>query len=150
MFFFVANLLRGPAGTLDGRNSSTNILLQGIQEKKSSNKFNCRVCNEKQSVKRVFASHDSAKEIRLITQKLNMEQGERRSAFDPPTNAGPINHLYAICFSVRSLTWALCVFTLTEIALKKILFHPTKRMMSGAIRKGEKESLNACIFHTWY
>jgi hypothetical protein len=58
---------------------------QGIQEKKSSNKFNCRVCNEKQSVKRVFASHDSGKEIRLITQKLNMDQGERRSAPESST-----------------------------------------------------------------
>jgi soluble cytochrome b562 len=44
------------------------------QKKKSSNKWNCAVCNEKQSVRKVFAQGYKAKDIRTFVQSFNMSR----------------------------------------------------------------------------
>ena len=52
--------------------------VQVKQKKKSSNKWNCAVCNQKQSVCRVFAQGFMAKELRKFVQDFNMS----RKSFD--------------------------------------------------------------------
>jgi hypothetical protein len=44
------------------------------QKKKSSNKWNCAVCKEKQSVRKVFAQGYKAKDIRTFVQSFNMSR----------------------------------------------------------------------------
>lgn len=44
------------------------------QAKKSSNKWVCVVCNQKQSIRRVFAEGFMAKNIRQYVQKFNMSR----------------------------------------------------------------------------
>ena len=44
------------------------------QQKKSSNKWICSICNEKQSVRNVFASSMSAKDIRIFVQQFNLSR----------------------------------------------------------------------------
>ncbi|KAL9228056.1 hypothetical protein vseg_003674 [Gypsophila vaccaria] len=46
--------------------------MQVKQQKKSSNKWNCAVCNEKQSVRKVYAQGYQAKDIRHVVQSFNM------------------------------------------------------------------------------
>ncbi|KAM3305616.1 hypothetical protein P3S67_012482 [Capsicum chacoense] len=48
--------------------------MQVKQQKKSSNKWTCVVCNQKQSVRKVFAQGYKAKEIRLFVQNFNMSR----------------------------------------------------------------------------
>ncbi|KAK4348700.1 hypothetical protein RND71_031455 [Anisodus tanguticus] len=48
--------------------------MQVKQQKKSSNKWTCVVCNQKQSVWKVFAQGSKAKEIRLFVQNFNMSR----------------------------------------------------------------------------
>ncbi|KAG5612445.1 hypothetical protein H5410_023726 [Solanum commersonii] len=48
--------------------------MQVKQQKKSSNKWTCVVCNQKQSVRKVFAQGYKAKEIRLFVQSFNMSR----------------------------------------------------------------------------
>ncbi|XP_051139745.1 uncharacterized protein LOC127257393 [Andrographis paniculata] len=48
--------------------------MQVKQQKKSSNKWSCVVCNEKQSVRKVFAKSTAAKDIRLFVQNFNMSR----------------------------------------------------------------------------
>ncbi|KAL8144301.1 hypothetical protein V2J09_017333 [Rumex salicifolius] len=50
------------------------ILFQVKQQKKSSNKWTCVVCNEKQSVRKVFARGFMAKDIRKFVQSFNMSR----------------------------------------------------------------------------
>ncbi|KAK7364543.1 hypothetical protein VNO80_13280 [Phaseolus coccineus] len=52
--------------------------MQVKQKKKSSNKWNCAVCNQKQSVRRVFAQGFMAKDVRKFVQDFNMS----RKSFD--------------------------------------------------------------------
>lgn len=44
------------------------------QQKKSSNKWTCVVCNQKQSVRKVFAQGYKAKDVRLFVQNFNMSR----------------------------------------------------------------------------
>ncbi|KAJ0985560.1 hypothetical protein J5N97_003916 [Dioscorea zingiberensis] len=44
------------------------------QQKKSSNKWVCAVCNERQSVRRVHARSHLAKDVRLFVQSFNMSR----------------------------------------------------------------------------
>jgi len=37
----------------------------------------CKICNEKQSVRRVWARSDAGKDIRIAVQTLNMKAAER-------------------------------------------------------------------------
>ncbi|KAK9740785.1 hypothetical protein RND81_03G059900 [Saponaria officinalis] len=48
--------------------------MQVKQQKKSSNKWNCAVCNEKQSVRKVYAQGYQAKDIRHVVQSFNMSR----------------------------------------------------------------------------
>ncbi|XP_049391165.1 uncharacterized protein LOC125855487 [Solanum stenotomum] len=48
--------------------------MQVKQQKKSSNKWTCVVCNQKQSVRKMFAQGYKAKEIRLFVQSFNMSR----------------------------------------------------------------------------
>ncbi|RZC64805.1 hypothetical protein C5167_008488 [Papaver somniferum] len=48
--------------------------MQVKQKKKSSNKWNCVVCNEKQSVRKVFYEAILAKDVRLFVQDFNMSR----------------------------------------------------------------------------
>eukprot|EP00457_Paulinella_chromatophora_P008469 gb/GEZN01008503.1/.p1 GENE.gb/GEZN01008503.1/~~gb/GEZN01008503.1/.p1 ORF type:complete len:392 (-),score=88.59 gb/GEZN01008503.1/:244-1305(-) len=50
-------------------------MFQVIQAPKSK-KFNCRVCQEKQSVRKLYASSDCAKDVREVVMRLNMGIGE--------------------------------------------------------------------------
>ncbi|TKY46110.1 hypothetical protein E2542_SST28146 [Spatholobus suberectus] len=52
--------------------------VQVKQKKKSSNKWNCAVCNQKQSVRKVFAQGFMAKDVRKFVQDFNMS----RKSFD--------------------------------------------------------------------
>ncbi|XP_027925070.1 uncharacterized protein LOC114182400 [Vigna unguiculata] len=49
-----------------------------VKQKKSSNKWSCAVCNQKQSVRRVFAQGFMAKDVRKFVQDFNMS----RQSFD--------------------------------------------------------------------
>ncbi|KAK4253057.1 hypothetical protein QN277_010882 [Acacia crassicarpa] len=48
--------------------------MQVKQKKKSSNKWNCAVCNQKQSMTKVFAQGFMAKDIRAFVQSFNMSR----------------------------------------------------------------------------
>ncbi|CAN1793887.1 hypothetical protein LINPERHAP1_LOCUS20143 [Linum perenne] len=48
--------------------------MQAKQKKKSSNKWTCVVCNQKQSVLKVFSQSYMAKDIRLFVQSFNMSR----------------------------------------------------------------------------
>ncbi|XP_010471185.1 PREDICTED: UPF0544 protein C5orf45 homolog [Camelina sativa] len=48
--------------------------MQVKQKKKSSNKWVCVVCNQKQSVKKVFAQGYKAKDLRFFVQSFNMSR----------------------------------------------------------------------------
>ncbi|KAF7812635.1 MRN complex-interacting protein [Senna tora] len=50
------------------------LTMQVKQKKKSSNKWNCVVCNQKQSVRKVFAQGFMAKDIRSFVQSFNMSR----------------------------------------------------------------------------
>ncbi|XP_045810331.1 MRN complex-interacting protein-like [Trifolium pratense] len=65
--------------------------MQVKQKKKSSNKWNCAVCNQKQSVRKVFAQGYKAKDIRTFVQSFNRS---RKSLDDDQQwlQAGTLNH----------------------------------------------------------
>ncbi|XP_057793246.1 uncharacterized protein LOC131009858 [Salvia miltiorrhiza] len=48
--------------------------MQVKQQKKSSNKWSCVVCNQKQSVRKVFAQSFMAKDVRKFVQNFNMSR----------------------------------------------------------------------------
>ena len=48
--------------------------MQVKQRKKSSNKWTCVVCNQKQSVRKVFAQGYMAKDVREFVQSFNMSR----------------------------------------------------------------------------
>ncbi|MED6123184.1 hypothetical protein PIB30_046801 [Stylosanthes scabra] len=50
------------------------LMFQVKQKKKSSNKWNCAVCNQKQSVRKVFAQGFMAKDLRKFVQSFNMSR----------------------------------------------------------------------------
>ena len=54
-------------------------MFQVIQKPKS-NKFNCRVCSAKQSVRTAYATSTKAKECRGVVQKYNRKAGEKTKA----------------------------------------------------------------------
>mmetsp|Transcript_8911 Transcript_8911/g.16417 ORF Transcript_8911/g.16417 Transcript_8911/m.16417 type:complete len:197 (+) Transcript_8911:109-699(+) len=49
---------------------------QVVQQPKSK-KFGCRMCGEKNSVRRIYAGSTKASEVRPVCQRLNMRRGER-------------------------------------------------------------------------
>ncbi|XP_021737559.1 MRN complex-interacting protein-like [Chenopodium quinoa] len=48
--------------------------MQVKQQKKSSNKWNCVVCNQKQSVTKIYAQSHQAKDVRNVVQSFNMSR----------------------------------------------------------------------------
>ena len=50
-------------------------MFQVIQKPKSK-KFKCRMCNEKQSVRKIYCSSDKAKDCRIVVQQYNKKYGE--------------------------------------------------------------------------
>ncbi|RVW94818.1 hypothetical protein CK203_034542 [Vitis vinifera] len=50
------------------------IFFQVKQQKKNSNKWTCVVCNEKQSVRKVYAQGSMAKDVRKFVQSFNMSR----------------------------------------------------------------------------
>ncbi|XP_010534119.1 PREDICTED: uncharacterized protein LOC104809747 [Tarenaya hassleriana] len=59
--------------------------MQVKQQKKSSNKWVCVICNQKQSVRKIFAQGYKAKELRFFVQSFNMS---RKSLEEEDTAAG--------------------------------------------------------------
>ncbi|KAG4157533.1 hypothetical protein ERO13_D02G067900v2 [Gossypium hirsutum] len=59
--------------------------MQVKQRKKSSNKWTCVVCNQKQSVLKVFAQGPMAKDVRKFVQSFNMTRKftDQNQLFDP-------------------------------------------------------------------
>ncbi|GMJ12369.1 hypothetical protein like AT1G71760 [Hibiscus trionum] len=59
--------------------------MQVKQRKKSSNKWTCVVCNQKQSVLKVFAQGPMAKDVRKFVQSFNMSRKftDQNQPFDP-------------------------------------------------------------------
>ncbi|KAJ7565093.1 hypothetical protein O6H91_02G047800 [Diphasiastrum complanatum] len=57
-------------------------MFQVKQEKKSSNKWSCCICNEKQSVRKVFGRSAAAKDVRKLVQELNMPNQTSGAAYD--------------------------------------------------------------------
>ncbi|KAL4272576.1 hypothetical protein GQ457_13G022690 [Hibiscus cannabinus] len=59
--------------------------MQVKQRKKSSNKWTCVVCNQKQSVLKVFAQGPMAKDVRKFVQSFNMSRQltDQNQPFDP-------------------------------------------------------------------
>ncbi|GMH33345.1 hypothetical protein BSKO_01179 [Bryopsis sp. KO-2023] len=47
-----------------------------VQQVKKANKFQCKMCGEKQSVQKIFAVSDKAKDVRLVVQERNMKRSE--------------------------------------------------------------------------
>ncbi|GLT75169.1 hypothetical protein SLA2020_469130 [Shorea laevis] len=62
------------AARMPGRNLFWCNVMQVKQRKKSSNKWICVVCNQKQSVRKVFAQGPKAKDLRLFVQSFNMSR----------------------------------------------------------------------------
>ncbi|XVE60873.1 hypothetical protein DITRI_Ditri05aG0161900 [Diplodiscus trichospermus] len=64
---------------------SNNKCIQVKQRKKSSNKWTCVVCNQKQSVLKVFAQGPMAKDLRKFVQSFNMSRkfANQNQSFDP-------------------------------------------------------------------
>ncbi|KAF8026720.1 hypothetical protein BT93_F3253 [Corymbia citriodora subsp. variegata] len=64
--------------------------MQVKQQKKSSNKWTCVVCNQKQSVRKVFARGFMAKDVRKFVQSFNMSRlsSSDLGALDPPRGGG--------------------------------------------------------------
>lgn len=50
------------------------VFFQVKQQKKNSNKWTCVVCNEKQSVRKVYAQGSMAKDVRKFVQSFNMSR----------------------------------------------------------------------------
>ena len=50
------------------------FFFQVKQQKKSSNKWTCVVCNEKQSVRKVYAQGAMARDVRKFVQSFNMSR----------------------------------------------------------------------------
>lgn len=50
---------------------------QSGQQKKNTNKFECKLCHVKQSIRKVFQESDSASDLRPIVQRLNELRGEQ-------------------------------------------------------------------------
>jgi hypothetical protein len=63
------------------------------QQVKKVPKFTCKICTEKQSFRKVYATSTSAKDVRLCVQRLNMQRGEAAAYADehaavlPPARA---------------------------------------------------------------
>ena len=51
--------------------------LFGVIQKPKSSKWNCRVCNAKQSVQKEYAISFKASDLRPVVQTLNLDQGEK-------------------------------------------------------------------------
>ncbi|XP_054786765.1 uncharacterized protein LOC129293007 isoform X2 [Prosopis cineraria] len=72
--------------------------MQVKQKKKSSNKWNCAVCNQKQSLTKVFAQGFMARDIRSFVQTFNMsrkpldEQSLSSRTLSPALDDQVINH----------------------------------------------------------
>ncbi|KAL3690445.1 hypothetical protein R1sor_016754 [Riccia sorocarpa] len=49
--------------------------MQVKQSKNNSNKWTCSICNEKQSLRKMFFSSDTAKDVRKFVQQANMVRG---------------------------------------------------------------------------
>mmetsp|Transcript_44033 Transcript_44033/g.70512 ORF Transcript_44033/g.70512 Transcript_44033/m.70512 type:complete len:97 (+) Transcript_44033:809-1099(+) len=47
-----------------------------VVQRPKSNKFQCRICQEKNSVRRVYGCHERAKRMRIVCQRLNIKRGE--------------------------------------------------------------------------
>ncbi|XP_030513805.1 MRN complex-interacting protein isoform X2 [Rhodamnia argentea] len=63
--------------------------MQVKQQKKSSSKWTCVVCNQKQSVRKVFAQGFMAKDVRKFVQSFNMSRlSSDLEALDPPLEGG--------------------------------------------------------------
>ncbi|XP_019154706.1 PREDICTED: uncharacterized protein LOC109151239 [Ipomoea nil] len=65
--------------------------MQVKQRKKSSNKWICVVCNQKQSVRQVFAQGFMAKDVRIFVQNFNMSRqfSDLAQHEEPQTLEGP-------------------------------------------------------------
>lgn len=50
---------------------------QSGQEKKNTNKFECKICHIKQSIRKVYMQSDSPSELRPLVQELNTRRGEQ-------------------------------------------------------------------------
>lgn len=66
------------------------VCLQVKQEKKSSNKWTCAICNQKQSLTRVFARGPQAKEVRVFVQGFNMARADPISDPNPIVSNKPL------------------------------------------------------------
>ncbi|KAF9687039.1 hypothetical protein SADUNF_Sadunf02G0052300 [Salix dunnii] len=66
------------------RNGELDLPDQVKQKKKSSNKWTCVVCNQKQSVRKVFAQGYMAKDLRKFVQSFNMSRkfADEHDSFD--------------------------------------------------------------------
>eukprot|EP01051_Picozoa_sp_SAG22_P026349 SAG22_NODE_8269_length_669_cov_0.675439_1_plen_129_part_10 len=53
-------------------------MFQSIQKTKAGKRFSCKICREKQSILKVYAKSDYAKDIRQAVMALNAGRGERR------------------------------------------------------------------------
>ncbi|XP_043692336.1 uncharacterized protein LOC122642793 isoform X2 [Telopea speciosissima] len=63
--------------------------MQVKQQKKSSNKWNCVICNRKQSIRKVFAQGFLARDVRKFVQSFNMsrkfiEENVEKETLSPP------------------------------------------------------------------
>uniref|UniRef100_A0A7N0T1W7 MRN complex-interacting protein N-terminal domain-containing protein n=1 Tax=Kalanchoe fedtschenkoi TaxID=63787 RepID=A0A7N0T1W7_KALFE len=56
--------------------------MQVKQQKKSSNKWTCAVCNEKQSARKVYATSLMAKDVRKFVQSFNMSRKSADDGYD--------------------------------------------------------------------
>ncbi|KAF5735392.1 hypothetical protein HS088_TW15G00894 [Tripterygium wilfordii] len=63
--------------------------MQVKQQKMSSNKWNCAVCNQKQSVRKVVAQSPMAKDIRHFVQSFNMSRKLADDTPQPETEQAP-------------------------------------------------------------
>ena len=72
----------------------TYLLYWQVKQRKNSskcNKWTCVVCNQKQSIRKVFAQGPMAKDLRLFVQSFNMSrQFPNNTSSDPPPLGEPV------------------------------------------------------------
>jgi len=61
-------------------------IFQVIQKTKV-NKFTCKICNNKQSIRKIYAQSYKAKDVREIVQNLNRKEIEKKNHVDIPSDA---------------------------------------------------------------
>ncbi|KAJ4787441.1 hypothetical protein LUZ62_038687 [Rhynchospora pubera] len=88
--------------------------MQVKQQKKSSNKWVCVVCNLRQSVCRVYARGPMARDLRKFVQEFNMSRMEIGQSDSPDLSLSPSELPVEACQSKKRMDWSECLDSVEE------------------------------------